>query len=182
VNAAALLQPAAIVQNCYVVPDLDEACRQFNAAYGIGPFLGGGEILLEHQVYRGQPAPPVRLRGVFAQSGDMNVELVQILSDGPSAFKEMFAPGAPPALHHVAMFCDSYEGVRDGFVAAGYPVASEFTITAMKADFSYIDTRALNGHFVELYPEHEGIRAMYRQTVEAARTWDRKQLIIPWGA
>jgi hypothetical protein len=181
VNAAANLQPAAIVQNCYVVPDLDAACRQFHDAYGIGPFLGGGEVLLENHVYRGQPAPPVRLRGVFVQSGDMNVELVQILSDGPSAFKEMFPSGAPPALHHVAMFCDSYEGVRDGFVADGFPVASEFTITAMKADFCYIDTRALNGHFVELYPEHEGIRAMYRQTVEAARNWDRKQLIIPWG-
>lgn len=71
--------------------------------------------------------------------------------------------------------------MRNGFVAAGFPMASEFTITAMKADFCFIDTRALNGHFVELYPEHEGIRAMYRQTIEAARNWDRKQLIIPWG-
>jgi hypothetical protein len=38
----------------------------------------------------------VRLRGVFVQPGDLNVEKVQILSDGPSAFRAMFAPGAPP--------------------------------------------------------------------------------------
>lgn len=181
-NAAAFIHPAAIVQNCYVVPDLDEACRRFNAAYGIGPFLGGGEILLEEHVYRGNPAPPVRLRGVFVQSGDLNIELVQILSDGPSAFREMFPPGATAiGLHHAAMFCDSYEGVRDGLVAAGFPLVSEFRIKAMDAMFCYIDTRALNGHFLELYPEHDAIRAMYRQTVEAARSWDRKQLIIPWG-
>jgi len=103
-NAAALIHPAAIVQNCYVVANLDHACRQFYAAYGIGSFLGGGEILLDHHVYRGEPAPPVRLRGVFVQTGDLNIELVQVLWDGPSAFKEMFPAGPPVGFHHAAMF------------------------------------------------------------------------------
>jgi hypothetical protein len=93
----------------------------------------------------------------------------------------MFRAGAPVGLHHAAMFCESYDGVRDGLVAASFPLVSEFHITAMDAMFSYVDSRPLNGHFLELYHEHAGIRAMYQQTRDGARIWDGKDLIIPWG-
>ncbi len=57
--------PLAFVQNCYVVPDLEAACQRFHQLYNIGPFVGGMEAVLEHHVYRGKPAEPIRLRGVF---------------------------------------------------------------------------------------------------------------------
>ncbi|MFA7586987.1 MAG: hypothetical protein WCY11_12475, partial [Novosphingobium sp.] len=115
------------------------------------------------------------------QSGDLNIELVQILSTGPSAFAEMFANGSAGGFHHVGMFSDRYEETRDDFVAAGYPVASEFTIAALDARICYLDTRPLNGHMVELYAENPGIRAMYAQARTAAEAWDGKDLIVPWG-
>jgi hypothetical protein len=34
---------------------------------------------------------------------------------------------------------------------------------------------------IELYPESDIIRGMYQQTRDAARDWDGKELIIPWG-
>lgn len=169
---------AAIVQNCYVVRDLDAACHRFNQLYGIGPFVGGSEAVLDAHVYRGAPAPPIRLRGVFVQSGDLNVELVEILSDGPSAFRDMFA-GEREGLHHVAMFCDDYERERDRFVAQGCPVASEFTVP-FGASICYVDARATLGHFIELYPENAIIRAMFAQTRRLAAAWDGRDLIVPW--
>jgi hypothetical protein len=33
---------------------------------------------------------------------------------------------------------------------------------------------------IELYPENAIIRDMYRQARDAAQSWDRKQLIVPW--
>jgi len=168
-----------IVQNCYVVRDLEEACARFHALYGIGPFVGGVEAELGDHVHRGRQAPPIRLRGVFVQSGPLNIELVQILSDGPCAFTDMVPAGAE-GFHHVALFCPDYEATRDAWVAAGYEVASEFG-TAFGARICYIDARADMGHMIELYPEHPVIRAMYRQAREAPRGWDGRDLIIPWA-
>lgn len=168
----------SIVQNCYVVRDLDEACARFHALFGIGPFVGGAEVELSDHVYRGRVADPITLRGVFVQSGDLNIELVQLISTGASAFRDMF-PRDEEGLHHAAMFADSYDDEKARWAEAGHPVVSEFT-TGFGAKICYIDARAELGHFIELYPEHPTIRAMYSQTVEEARIWDGHNLIVPW--
>lgn len=167
-----------IVQNAYVVADLDVACARFNSLFGIGPFIGGTPFELANHVYRGVPADPIRLRGVFVQSGDLNIELIQILSPGPCAFTDMFAAGAQ-GMHHSAVFCDDYAATRDHWVAAGCPVVSAFT-TPFGAPICYIDARAELGHFIELYPEHPVIRAMYAQAVRTTEEWDGNALMIPW--
>lgn len=172
-----LMQKAKIVQNCYIVRDLEAACARLHNIYGIGPFLGGQESQLTDHVYRGTATDPIRIRGVFVQSGDLNVELVQLMSDAPSAFHDLF-PNGEEGFHHVAVFCDDYDKERDAFAAAGYPVASEFTAVGQK--ICYVDARNPLGHMIELYPENPVIRNMYQATIDAANTWDGKHLIIPW--
>ena len=172
--------PLQVVQNSYVVRDLDEACARFHRMYGIGPFLGGSEGELSQHSYRGRPAPPIRMRGVFVQSGDLNLELVQILSDGPDAFTDMY-PDSREGLHHVAIFCPDYEAIRDGFVAEAMPIASEFHVALVDATICYIDARPALGHMIELYPENATIREMFAATKRAAATWDRRMLIQPWN-
>jgi hypothetical protein len=112
------MRRAQVVQNCYVVRNLEEGCERLHQLYGIGPFVGGVQAELGSHVHRGHPAPPIVLRGVFVQSGELNVELVELISTTPSAFHDMYANGRE-GLHHVAMFCDDYEAERDAFVAAG---------------------------------------------------------------
>ncbi|MFL6606555.1 MAG: VOC family protein [Steroidobacteraceae bacterium] len=173
------LPAAAIVQNAYIVSDLDEACARFHARYHIGPFVGGTEFELGSHVYRGGPGASVWVRGVFVQAGPLNVELIQVLSDVPSAFRDMF-PSGEEGLHHVAMFCDDYERQRDSWVQAGYPVASEFTL-AWGTRICYIDARRGFGHMIELYPQDAIIQDMYRQARDAANGWDGRTLVIPWA-
>ena len=173
------LSPAAIVQNAYVVRDLDEACVRFHERYHVGPFVGGTEFELGTHIYRGRPGASVRVRGVFVQAGLLNVELIQVLSEAPSAFHDMF-PSGEEGLHHVAMFCDDYESQRDARVMAGHPVASEFTL-AWGVQICYIDARRELGHMIELYPEDAVIRDMYRQARDAASGWDGSKLVIPWA-
>lgn len=172
------MTPSRIVQNAYVVRDLDTACAELHRLTGIGPFIGGTEVRLDRHRYRGADAEPIRLRGVFVQSGALNLELIELLSDGPCAFSDMYPRGSQ-GFHHSAIFCDDYEAERDAWVAAGYPVASEFT-TDFGASICYIDARPLLGHFLELYPESPIIRGMYRQAADAPAGWDRQQLIVPW--
>lgn len=173
-----LMPSLTVVQNCYVVRNLEEACRRFSDLYGIGPFVGGGEGgVLENHVYRGTPAAPVRLRAAFAQSGDLNIELIEIVSEGPSAIHDMF-PNGETGFHHVAVFANDYEADRDRFVSLGMPVSSEFTIMG-GLRICYIDARETLGHMIELYPESEILRALYRRTREVSGNWSSGQLILP---
>lgn len=178
-----LLNRARIVQNAYVVNDIEEACRRLHEIYGIGPFLGGPKTALAGVVHRGEKAPDIEISAVFVQSGDMNVELIQQHSDGPSAFRDLF-PKGKQGFHHVAVFCDDYEAERDAFVGAGYPVASEFD-SRVGCKICYVDTTATLGHMIELYPENETIRDMYAQTRAAAENWSVDKnggaLIRPFG-
>lgn len=169
----------AIVQNAYVVRDLDDACQRFHRLYGVGPFVGGSQFELKDHIYRGRPANAVSLRGVFVQVGTLNVELLQILSSPPSSFHDMFASGKE-GFHHVAEFCDDYEQQKAAWVAAGYPVASEFTLS-WGVRICYIDARSDFGHMIELYPQDPVIRDMYRQAREAPYHWRGEPLIIPWA-
>jgi hypothetical protein len=166
------------VQVCYVVENLEQGCANFHAMFGIGPFVGGGDVVLDRHSYRGEAADPIVLRGVFGQSGDLNVELVELVSTGPSAFRDMF-PGRQYGVHHAAIFCDDYARVRDGFVSSGMAVASEFQ-TDFGAKICYIDARERIGHMLELYPENEIIRAMYARARFEAEHWDGSKLIVPW--
>lgn len=169
---------SAIVQNAYVVRDLEEACTRLSRLFGLGPFVGGSRFELTRHVYRGRPADPVSVRGVFVQSGSLNVELLQVLSPPPSAFHDMFCSGEA-GFHHIAEFCADYEQRKNDWIAAGHAVASEFTLS-WGAKLCYIDARSALGHMVELYTEDAVIRDMYRQAREAPLRWSGSPLIIPW--
>jgi Glyoxalase/Bleomycin resistance protein/Dioxygenase superfamily len=172
--------PVTLVQMAFLVPNLEEGCAALNRAYGWGPFCGGSEGVLEGHTYRGQPAGPIRIRGVFVQTGDINVEVIEVVSAAPSAFHESLRADGQPVLHHCATFAADYEGTRDHFVAQGFPVVSEFGFAGHR--ICYVDTRRLLGYMTEIYPELPLIRALYTEAREAAASRPGDAAIIPWRA
>lgn len=171
--------PLAIVQNAYVVTNLERACDRFNRLFGLGPFVGGSEGVLANHVYRGEPAEPIRIRGAFVQSGDLNIELVELLSDAPSAFHDMFGGEVREGFHHSAIFAPDYEATKQSFVDMGYPVASEFSFVDRR--ICYVDTRPLFGHMIEIYPDMPLIRAMYGEARDAALERPGELALLPWA-
>jgi Glyoxalase/Bleomycin resistance protein/Dioxygenase superfamily len=172
--------PVTLVQMPYLVPNLEAGCAALNRAYGWGPFLGGTEGTLADHTYRGEPAEPIRIRGVFVQTGAINVEVIEVVSDSPSAFHEMLRPDGQPVLHHCATFAADYTGTRDHLVAQGYPVVSEFGFAGHR--ICYVDTRPLLGYMTEIYPDLPIIRAMYAETVAATAARPGSATISPFTA
>ncbi len=170
--------PVTLVQMAYLVPSLEEGCAALNRAFGWGPFLGGTEGVLADHIYRGEPAEPIRIRGVFAQTGDINVEVIEVVSEAPSAFHEMLRTDGQPVLHHCATFAADYEATRDHLVAQGYPVVSEFGFAGKR--ICYVDTRPLLGFMTEVYPDLPVIRAMYAEAREAAAARPLDPAITPF--
>ena len=170
--------PVTLVQTAYLVPNLEAGCAALNRAFGWGPFLGGTEGVLADHTYRGAPAEPIRIRGVFVQTGAINVEVIEVVSDAPSAFHEMLRDDGQPVLHHCATFAADYAGTRDHLVAQGYPVVSEFGFAGHR--ICYVDTRPLIGFMTEIYPELPIIRAMYAEAREAAAASPGDAAITPF--
>jgi len=169
-----ILNGAKIIQNAYVVDNLQEAMERWTKLYGIGPWVILADVKGDNLTYRGEPSELV-FSAAFVQSGEINIELIEQHTDGPSAFRDMFAPGEE-GFHHVAIISEDYEGDKVRFEAAGCPVATEFS-SGPDSGITFVDTREKLGHMVELYQNEAAIMGLYSVIRQAAENWDGETLI-----
>ncbi len=169
-----ILNGAKIIQNAYVVDNLQEAMERWTKLYGIGPWVILADVKGDNLTYRGEPSELV-FSAAFVQSGEINIELIEQHTDGPSAFRDMFAPGEE-GFHHVAIISEDYEGDKARFEAAGCPVATEFS-SGPDSGITFVDTREKLGHMVELYQNEAAIMGLYSVIRQAAENWDGETLI-----
>ena len=162
-----------IIQNAYLVNDIDQAIERWHGLWGIGPFFLRRHIQFASVVYRGKPST-IDMSAAYVQAGPIQVELVAQHDNSPSAFRDMFAPGVE-GLHHVAVLPENYDEMMAHYTRLGYPVAAEVR-TAGGRGAGFLDTRPLLGHMMEVYVPGEGINALYRDVAAAAASWDRRQL------
>jgi catechol 2,3-dioxygenase-like lactoylglutathione lyase family enzyme len=152
----------------YVVRDLDATIAQW-VAMGIGPFY----VVRNHtqQVnYRGQMIE-VTLSIAFANSGDMQVELIHQHGDTPSIFTEFLADRGE-GFHQFAWWVTDFDDAVAAAAAAGWPVVwSGGADTATR--FAYVEppegSPATIFELMELTEATEGMGAFFR---EASRDWD----------
>ncbi len=164
-----------LIQNAYLVNDIDVAIQQWHALWGLGPFFVRRHIVMQQVMYRGAVSS-IDISAVYVQAGPIQVELVQQHCSSASAFRDMF-PAGQEGLHHVAVIPDDYDQTLADYQALGYPVATEVR-TASGRGAAFIDTRPMLGHMVEVYIPGDGIHQLYRSVAAAAASWDHKQLTI----
>ncbi len=161
----------AFVQNAYVVPDLVAASRRFHEQFGIGPFFLRSSQELQNVTYRGQPATePVVTELLLAQAGGIQLELIAQSSPGPSAYRDVFAADEM-GFHHAAIFATDYEGTKQSYIDAGYPLAMEMAGPG-DCRICYLDARSDLGHMIEIYPEVPVLRQVYAFVREETAHWD----------
>jgi Glyoxalase/Bleomycin resistance protein/Dioxygenase superfamily len=141
-----------VAQMCYVTNDLDHAVEQYSALLG-GPTWTLAHIDgIQELTYRGQPAA-FTFDQALAQFGGMMMEFIAPGEGGENIYTEALA-GAPPrtiVAHHMGFDLPElaeYRAVRDELIAAGYPVVQGGLFG--ETEFSYFDTRAELGVFLEL--------------------------------
>lgn len=173
----ALRQP--VIQNAYVVNDLDEAMQRWHALWGLGPFLVRRHMAMAQVLYRGAPSR-LDMSAAFVQAGPLQLELVQQHCQTPSAFRDMFAPGAE-GFHHVAVQAPDPQQALAHYRARGCAPVTELR-TASGRGAVLVDTRPLLGHMTEVYLSPDLTLDFYRQVAEAAAQWDGRQLSVELDA
>lgn len=155
-----------VIQNCWVVPDLQQAMEKW-LALGVGPFLTLQQNMSTAR-YRGNLAP-VSVNVALAQAGSVQIELIEVLSDGPSAYRDS-VPEGQSGLHHICRSFGGYDESVARLKAAGIEMAMEVEMGGVR--LAYADTRPLIGCMTELVDEHPFSRKLIDIVRDAAIDWD----------
>lgn len=158
-----------VMQLAMMVDDIESACMDWVRTTGIGPFLYVPHIVLEEYDYRGIKSSGLDFSVAIAQSGGVQIELIQQHSDGPSAYRDTIARGEN-GFHHLAIYTDEYDAVYADYADQGFEAAVDGTFGGYR--FSYIDTSSTIGCMIELIEANEVHRDFFKRIAAAARDWD----------
>jgi len=158
-----------LVQNGFVVRDLEAAVAHWSGTVGIGPFF-----LLEHipfgQVFfRGAPLQ-LDMSVAIAQWGEVQIELIVQHDAAPSIYTE-FAQRHAQGLQHVGVMTQSLDQHLERLRPLGIePVQWGATATGMR--FAYVNTDAYPGAMIELIETGPAVEAFFGMVRGAAAGWD----------
>ncbi len=128
-----------------VVRDLDSAVKYYSEVLGIGPFRLADGRDIPDTTYRGRHEP-LKLKQAWALMGDVELELIQVLS-GESTHTEFLATKGE-GLHHLGFFVEDLEKELDKAKKQGIGVIQSGKIEG--GGFVYLDTVGIAGVIFEL--------------------------------
>ncbi|MFA7587010.1 MAG: VOC family protein [Novosphingobium sp.] len=158
-----------MMQICFVVEDIEEAARNWVRTTGVGPFLVIPHITLEEYNYRGERRASLDFSGALAQSGGIQIELIQQHCDTPSAYRDTIAKGKE-GFHHLAVYCDDYDATYQHYMDQGFVASVDGRFGDMR--FSYIDTTSTIGCMIELIESNAVQTEIFQRVAEVAENWD----------
>jgi hypothetical protein len=131
-----------VAQMGYVVRDIDAAMDAW-VRNGVGPWFYVDEVKADWFRHRGVDSP-LRMSVALANSGELQIELIQQRNDAPSMYREFLDSGRE-GFQHVSYWTTDYQALYDQALSLGYVVGHEGSIGGEQGRFAYL--------------EHEGARA-----------------------
>lgn len=158
----------AIRQNGYVVRDIDAAMKHWVDVLGVGPWFYNETIRPREFLYRGQPSEPV-ISIALANSGELQIELIQQRNDAPSAYKD-FIDAGNEGLQHVSSWPDNYDEILENHAKQGGEVYHSGRIGGTR--FSYLLTESHTGTIFEVTDFDSRTTEFFAKVRAAAANWD----------
>lgn len=152
-----------------VVPDLGVAIDHWVGRWGVGPFHVVDELVLEDFELDGVPSRPVTLSVALANSGAMQVELVQQLDDAPSMFRR-FLDRTGGGQQHWATWPDDYDATLEAATCRGL-VVGQSGRTA-RGRFAYLSDPQVPDTAVEIAEVSAERSRSFGLIAAAADGWD----------
>ena len=155
-----------VIQQGYVVPDIQEAMRHW-IARGVGPFFIEAHIRPPGE-YDGAAIQP-DLSAAFAYSGDQQIEVIQQHDDEPTIYRDFLADHPEGGLQHLAVWVDSIADTLADLEAAGRP----YTVRQHYGDgHAYLDADDAPGVMIQLMARSEHLVQMMDAIRTASIGWD----------
>ena len=163
-----------IIQNGYVVRDIAAAMRHWVEVLGVGPWFYIEQLPVSDFQYKGQPSP-VHISLALANSGPLQVELIQQRNDAPSLYRDFLNAGHE-GLQHIGYGSWNFDADLTRIVDVGYAIGHAGSVSG-RGRFVYLLTEAHPGTVVELFDMSSGRERVFARIAEAARHWDGRDPI-----
>lgn len=164
-NAPAL--PGPIRQIGFVVTDIDTSLQSW-VALGIGPwYVIRGQRQMAR--YRGTPCA-VTLTIAFANSGDMQIEVIQQENDTPSIYTE-FLETQGEGFNQFAYWATDFESTLKSIVDAGWPVVWSGG-DGDGVRYAYVEPPGGPAAIIEIMESNEATTGLADFVRAAADGWD----------
>lgn len=165
-------------QIAFVVRNIDKAMNYWTETLGIGPFFIKRKIEFASFVYRGKSAKSPLVSIALANSGTMQIELIEQHDDAPSIYKEYLDSGVE-GLQHVSswMTHDDMMNRKQALVAQGVSIAQECVIASSGVNLLYFDTGNGKAGFIYEISDllEPGQLARVQNIARAAQDWDGQE-------
>lgn len=167
----------AIRQLGYVVTDIEEAMKYWTEVMGVGPFFYNPRVPIENYMYEGKHYD-VHNSVALANSGFIQVELIQTRNEAPSMYRDFLQAGNT-GLQHVAFWTEDYDADLAKMQGRGYQVKMSGEVGA-NGRFAYFDREYHPGTVIELSEVLGPKGKMFRMIREASENWDGNDPVRPF--
>ncbi|MSP29053.1 MAG: VOC family protein [Acetobacteraceae bacterium] len=151
-----------------VVRDIEAAMKHWVEVCGVGPWFYTDRLAVTGFTYRGARYDDIHLSIALANSGDVQLELIQQRCDNPSMYQDFLRAGRE-GMQHWSSWPEDYEAKLKYALANGYSIGQQGD--SPRGPFVYLWNEGHPGTVIEmaeLTPERARIFAGVR---EAARGW-----------
>jgi hypothetical protein len=159
-----------VCQNGYVVRDIEAAMKFWTEVMRVGPFFYIPNVKADWFRYRGVDSP-VEMSIALANSGDLQIELIQQRTDAPSMYRDHLRAHGE-GLQHMSYWTTDYQSLYDRAIAAGFVVGHEGQIGGPQGRFAYFETTGHAGTVVEISDISSGKGRFFGHVRKAAENWD----------
>ncbi|MPW21606.1 VOC family protein [Paraburkholderia sp. CNPSo 3157] len=166
-----------IRQAGYVVRDIEAAMDHWSRVLGVGPWFYNERVPIEDYRYRGERYE-VHNSVALANSGDLQVELIQMRNDAPSMYRDFLAAGHT-GLQHNAYWTTSFDADLERLLTQGFTVAMSGNV-GKNGRFVYFDTEQHPGTVIELSEIAGPKGKLFDMIREASLNWDGRDAVRPF--
>lgn len=167
----------AIRQLGYVVDDIEAAMEHWHKVMGVGPWYYNPKVPIEDYRYDGRSFE-VHNSVALANSGPVQVELIQTRNDAPSMYRD-FRLAGHRGLQHVAYWTQDYDADLARMEAEGFRVKMSGKVGA-NGRFAYFDREAHPGTVIELSEVMGPKGRMFDLIRTASDGWDGSDPVRPF--
>jgi hypothetical protein len=160
----------------YIVRDIRGAMDAW-VEHGVGPWFYFEKVETDYFRHRGVDSP-LEMSAAFANSGDLQIELIQQRNDAPSLYREFLDSGRE-GFQHISYWTTDYQALYDRAASLGYVVGHEGCIGGEQGRFAYLEHAGAQGSgtLIEI-SDVSGPKGMFFAHVrELAADWDGSEPI-----
>lgn len=155
----------------YVVKDIQKAMQHW-IALGVGPWFYKELVDSTEFNYYGKPSRIPKISIALANSGDVQIELIQQRDDAPTLYLDSLAKNGEIAQHIAYWTKDRFDEFSEKFRSLGYVEGHSGRIGQGRGRYAYFLNPSFASVMIELSECTGGKQEYFEMIKRAAAKWD----------